>query len=62
MATRSSILAWRIPGKRRSLVGYSPWDHTELEMAEHIGTHLHLGNYSAFLSLSILQAHKMKLV
>ena len=26
MATRSSILAWRIPWTR-SLVGYSPWSH-----------------------------------
>ena len=26
MATRSSILAWRIHGQR-SLVGYSPWGH-----------------------------------
>ena len=28
MATRSSILAWEIPG-RRSLVGYSPQSHKE---------------------------------
>ena len=27
MATHSSILAWRIPGTERSLVGYSPWSH-----------------------------------
>ena len=28
MAAHSSILAWRIPGKRKgSLAGYSPWDH-----------------------------------
>ena len=33
METHSSILAWRIPGKR-SLVGYSPWGHTELDMTE----------------------------
>jgi len=26
MATYSSILAWRTHGKR-SLTGYSPWDH-----------------------------------
>ena len=25
MATHSSILAWRIPMDRGSLVGYSPW-------------------------------------
>ena len=28
MATHSSILAWRIHGRRR-LVGYSPWGHKE---------------------------------
>ena len=30
MATHSSILAWRIP--QRSLVGYSPWGHEELDV------------------------------
>ena len=30
MATHSSILAWEIPGQR-SLVGYSPWGHKELD-------------------------------
>ena len=29
MATHSSILAWQ-----RNLVGYSPWDHKELDMTE----------------------------
>ena len=29
----SSILAWIIPWQR-SLVGYSPWDHKELDMTE----------------------------
>ena len=33
MATHSSILAWRIHGQR-SLVGYSPWDHKELDTTE----------------------------
>ena len=33
MATRSSILAWRIP-RTRNLAGYSPWDHKELDMNE----------------------------
>ena len=31
MATYSSILAWEIPGQR-SLLGYSLWDHKELDM------------------------------
>ena len=34
MATHSSILAWRIPWILRSLLGYSPWDPRELDMAE----------------------------
>ena len=33
MAIHSSILAWRIHGLR-SLVGYSPWDRTELDTTE----------------------------
>ena len=33
MATHSSILAWRIHGKR-SLVGYSPWGHKESDTTE----------------------------
>ena len=33
MATHSSVLAWRIPG-RGSLVGFSPWGHTESDTTE----------------------------
>ena len=32
MAAYSSTLAWKIP--QRSLVGYSPWDHKELDTTE----------------------------
>ena len=32
-AIHSSILAWRIPGQR-SLVGYTPCSHEELDMIE----------------------------
>ena len=35
MATHSSLLAWSIPGKR-SLVGYSPWGHKELDTIEQL--------------------------
>ena len=31
MATCSSILSWEM---QRSLVGYSPWDHNELDTTE----------------------------
>jgi len=31
IANHSSILTWRIPWTR-SLVGYSPWGHKELDM------------------------------
>ena len=33
MATHSNILAWESHGQR-SLVGYSPWGHKELDMTE----------------------------
>ena len=33
MATHFSILAWRIPWKR-SVAGYGPWGHRELDMTE----------------------------
>ena len=42
MATHSSILAWEIPWTR-SLAGYSPWGHKELnttEATEHAHTYL----------------------
>ena len=43
MATHSSILAWKIPWTR-SLAGYGPWDHKELDMTEQlIHTQLWLG-------------------
>ena len=31
LATHSSILTWEI-SQKRSLAGYSPWGHTELDM------------------------------
>ena len=36
MTTHSSILAWRIPRERRSLVGYKPWSHKELDRTERL--------------------------
>ena len=40
MATHSSIRAWRTHGQR-SLAGYSPWGHKELDMTEQL-TQQHL--------------------
>ena len=39
-ATHCSILVWRIHGQR-SLVGYSPWGHKELDMTERQSTAQH---------------------
>ena len=33
MAAQSSILAWEIPWTKEP-VGYSPWDHKELDTTE----------------------------
>ena len=38
MATHSSILAWRSPMDKRSLAGYSPWGHKELDTTERLST------------------------
>ena len=39
MATYSSILVWEIPCKR-SLLGYRPWGHKELDTTVHTHTHI----------------------
>ena len=44
MATHSSILALENPRGQRSMVGYSPWGHKELDMTERL-------TFSLFLSL-----------
>ena len=38
MATHSGILAWKKSHGQRSLVGYSPWGHKELDTAEQLST------------------------
>ena len=35
ITTHSSILAWRIPWTEEP-GGYSPWDHTQLDMTERL--------------------------
>jgi len=70
MATRSSILAWKSPGTRdkipwRSLAGYRPWGHKELDMTKLLSTHVHahifrhLGNNKIieYLPLSMFTYH-----
>ena len=34
IATHSSVLAWKTPWTERSLAGYSPWGHKELDATE----------------------------
>ena len=45
MATSSDIVAWKTHGQR-SLAGYSPWGHKELNVTErmraHLPTHTHI--------------------
>ena len=50
MTTRFRILAWEIHGQR-CLVGYTPWDHKELGMTEHMCTHTHFDEEAWVLSL-----------
>ena len=50
MASHSSILAWRIL-MDRSLAGYSPWIHKELDMTERLSTQ-HKPPYIESLSFS----------
>ena len=38
MATHSSVLAWRIPVERGSLVGCSPWGCKESDTTERLST------------------------
>ena len=40
MATHYSILAQKNPHGQKSLVGYSPWSHKELDMTE-VTSHAH---------------------
>ena len=49
MATQSSILAWRSPMDKRSLAGYSPWGHKELDTTEQLHFHFHISPSELFL-------------
>ena len=49
MATHSSTLAWKSHGLK-SLVGYSPWGHKELDTIERLHLTLHAFNSQELLS------------
>ena len=56
MATRSSILAWRIHAQR-SVVGYSPWGRKESDTIEHTCTYTSTTNnvlLSAVMALPLV--------
>ena len=42
MATRSSILAWKIPWTEEPHMLYSPWGLKELDRIEHTHRHTHV--------------------
>ena len=43
MATHPSILAWKIPAHSSTMVGHSPWSHTNT--SEHAPHHSYLASY-----------------
>ena len=53
MATRSSILALEKIHEQRSLVGYSPWGHEELETTEQLSTQGQHDPISTFIIPSV---------
>ena len=53
IATLSTILAWKKSYRQRSLVGYRPNGHKELDVAERLNTHVL--DISVALSLQIQQ-------
>ena len=52
MATRTTILAWRIPMDKRSLVGYSPWGRKELDRTDQL-THTPSLSSDSWLSCKV---------
>ena len=41
MESHPSILAWRIPKDKRSLVGHNPWGRKESDTTEHLSKAQH---------------------
>ena len=46
IATHSSVLAWKTPWTERSLAGYSPWGHKELDTTEQLSLHFSFTNFT----------------
>ena len=60
LAANSSILSWK--KSQRSLVGYSPWGHKELDMTEQL-THKHTHTYLNFtLSFFLIKFIRLFLI
>ena len=60
LAAHSSILSWK--KSQRSLVGYSPWGHKELDMTEQL-THKHTHTYLNFtLSFFLIKFIRLFLI
>ena len=55
MATRSSILSWKIPWMGY-LVGYSPWAHTEWDTAKHARTQFVFYKYTVPCITEVLRS------
>ena len=54
MATHSSILAWKKSHRQRSLVGYSPWGHKELDTTKRLSHHQQQLSVSSLRTLNII--------
>ena len=52
MATHSIFLPGKSHGQR-SLMGYSPWDHKELDTAEQLNTHIHTHTHTHTAEASV---------
>ena len=53
MATHSIFLPGKSHGQR-SLMGYGPWDHKELDTTEQLNTHTHCRSISGSTKLSLV--------
>ena len=61
MASRSSVLAWRIPGTGGGLVSYSPWRRKRVghDWSDLAGTHVERSSYQAVLTIYKCQSSSL---